>query len=225
MLGVRAPKRTSPFTEIDAIYRHILSQAEDWDGVMDVVAGRHMLLSTPNGTFIDLISPERDEKSDLCTILALLGYSRNDIESCVADLTALFRIDRVAFDLQLYHKSLLDFLFDPTRAGTFYIDKNEMACKFAVAHFKQMSDFASIFFGFMVLYHVTQPDTAVTTALQSFLPKTTGERRSNGTLLDHIASQFIAEFERLYSKSNAELSASIRTRWITWFRESAVHIP
>jgi len=46
VLGLRLPTKTSPFSTLDSLYLYILSQAEDWNSVRDILAMQKILSSS-----------------------------------------------------------------------------------------------------------------------------------------------------------------------------------
>ncbi|KAF9547270.1 hypothetical protein CPC08DRAFT_364986 [Agrocybe pediades] len=104
-LNLRPPFKDLPFTELDALYRHIISKAEDPPTVLDILA---FPILYGGSYFVGHI-----EKT--------LQLEKGDVEIILADLQSLVMIDgnrRVKF----LHQSLRDFLCDSQRAGDLYRD-------------------------------------------------------------------------------------------------------
>ncbi|KAF9539037.1 hypothetical protein CPC08DRAFT_771035 [Agrocybe pediades] len=110
ILNLRPPFKDLPFTELDALYRHIISKAEDPSPVLDVL-GFPVLYGEFNVTYVE----------------KLLQLEEGDVEVMLADLQSLVMIDRKMavfgeIKVKLLHKSLGDFLCDSQRAGELYMD-------------------------------------------------------------------------------------------------------
>ncbi|KAF9550446.1 hypothetical protein CPC08DRAFT_322895 [Agrocybe pediades] len=104
ILNLRPPFKDPPFTELDTLYRHIISKAEDPSTVLDILA-----FPVLYGEFY---------VTDLERILQL---EEGDVEVTLADLQSLVTIDS-NMKVKVLHKSLEDFLCDSQRAGDFYLD-------------------------------------------------------------------------------------------------------
>ncbi|KAF9553074.1 hypothetical protein CPC08DRAFT_246344 [Agrocybe pediades] len=102
---LRPPFKDLPFTELDALYRLIISKAEDLPTVLDILAFPALY-----GRF----SRVRD-------IEAILQLGRGSVEVLLADLHSIITIDDYG-DVKFLHKSLVDFLSDPQRARDLYWD-------------------------------------------------------------------------------------------------------
>ncbi|KAF9553286.1 hypothetical protein CPC08DRAFT_728006 [Agrocybe pediades] len=111
ILNLRPPFKDLPFTELDALYRHIISKAEDPSTVLDI-----------------LCFPLLYGEFDVLYLEKILQLEEGDVEVMLADLQSLVTIDRktTVFDpkikVELLHKSLGDFLCDSQRAGNLYQD-------------------------------------------------------------------------------------------------------
>ncbi|KAF4611467.1 hypothetical protein D9613_004455 [Agrocybe pediades] len=112
ILNLRPPFKDLPFTELDALYRHIISKAEDPSTVLDILAFPILYNAID---FVDFV--EHIEET--------LQLEAGDVEVILADLQSLVTIDsnrRVKF----LHQSLRDFLCDSQRAGDLYRDFSAM---------------------------------------------------------------------------------------------------
>ncbi|KAF9553121.1 hypothetical protein CPC08DRAFT_788363 [Agrocybe pediades] len=111
---LRPAFKDKPFKELDALYRHIISQSDDMSTVLDIL-GFIVLYEGRMGT---------------CDIEMIMQLDQGDVEVTLADLHSI-----VAFQENLsisengtnmvvnfLHKSLADFLSEPQRAGDFYRD-------------------------------------------------------------------------------------------------------
>ncbi|KAF9553211.1 hypothetical protein CPC08DRAFT_242388 [Agrocybe pediades] len=105
---LRPPFRDLPFMELDALYRHIISKAEDVPASLDILA-----------------FPALYGQFGTADIEALLQLEWGSVEVTLADLHSIIGVScpsdsrRCVWTL---HKSLSDFLSDPQRAGDLYRD-------------------------------------------------------------------------------------------------------
>ncbi|KAF9547775.1 hypothetical protein CPC08DRAFT_359293 [Agrocybe pediades] len=112
VMNLRPPFKDLPFTELDALYRHIISKAEDPSTVLDILAFP-ILYEWPIG------GP---------TVEKILQLEDGDVEVILADLQSLVTIGRETMfygesvKVKLLHKSLGDFLCDSQRTGDLYLD-------------------------------------------------------------------------------------------------------
>ncbi|KAF9558753.1 hypothetical protein CPC08DRAFT_547899 [Agrocybe pediades] len=99
---LRPPFKDLPFTELDALYRLIISKAEDISKVLDI-----LVFPALYGDFM------------LTDIEVILQLEQETVEAMLADLHSIVT---VSSSVELLHKSLADFLSDPQRAGDLYRD-------------------------------------------------------------------------------------------------------
>ncbi|KAF9552542.1 hypothetical protein CPC08DRAFT_269092 [Agrocybe pediades] len=105
---LRPPFKDLPFTELDALYRLIISKAENLDTVLDI-----MVFSMLYGA-----------DSECQSIEAILQLEEGSVEVLLADLRSIVAIsgDSNSPYVEFLHKSLYDFLSEPQRAGDLYRD-------------------------------------------------------------------------------------------------------
>ncbi|KAF9558797.1 hypothetical protein CPC08DRAFT_549250 [Agrocybe pediades] len=127
---LRPPFKDLPFTELDALYRLIISKAEDLPTVLDILAFPALY-----GFF-----PVQD-------IEAILQLGRGGVEVLLADLHSIITIDNDG-DVKFLHKSLVDFLSEPQRAGDLYRDLS----KTRLSHVARVISIFSIFSGTSTLW-------------------------------------------------------------------------
>ncbi|KAF9552546.1 hypothetical protein CPC08DRAFT_269253 [Agrocybe pediades] len=104
IFNLRPPFKDLPFTELDALYRLIISKAEDLPIVLDILA------------FTALYSPlvwPRDME-------VIFQLEEGTVEVLLADLHSVVKISDS--NVRFLHKSLADFLSEPQRAGDLYRD-------------------------------------------------------------------------------------------------------
>ncbi|KAF4618760.1 hypothetical protein D9613_009753 [Agrocybe pediades] len=114
VFNVRPAFKDLPFTQLDALYRHIIYNVEDTSKVLDILA---FPLSYRNSAF------------PITLIEVLLQLERGDVEvmlgglqSVVAVAVAYFHRVRDSSYIKFLHKSFADFLSDQQRAGDLYRD-------------------------------------------------------------------------------------------------------
>jgi hypothetical protein len=113
VLGLEVARTALPFSELDALYQHILGSAAHRDRVIQVIS--HCLYSRlPSLPSI---------------ICIMLDCSPNDLYIYMADITPLVVSPRPISDarrevaVKLLHASLGDFLRDASRSGSLYINE------------------------------------------------------------------------------------------------------
>ncbi|KAF5318010.1 hypothetical protein D9619_012183 [Psilocybe cf. subviscida] len=111
VLGLEVSRTKSPFSELDALYHHILAFAAHRDKVLQVLGYCLFLDNLPR---------------TLGAICDTLECSPNDFLIYMADMIPLVTFPQSASDLQgkvtLHHASLGDFLSNQSRSGLLYID-------------------------------------------------------------------------------------------------------
>ena len=109
VLGIRPPQKDLPFSELDALYMHILTGVEDIDSVLDILSS--VIFSSP-GTRRQLLLPQIEE---------FLSLQPGDVELHLGDLSSLvnFGPDQA---IHILHASLADFFVDPARSKEFWIN-------------------------------------------------------------------------------------------------------
>ncbi|KAF9543381.1 hypothetical protein CPC08DRAFT_426445 [Agrocybe pediades] len=121
IFNLRPAFRDLPFTQLDALYRHVITKAEDPSKVLDI-------LSFP------LLYPRSD--FPITVIEVLLQLEQGDVEVMLADLqsvvvVACLKLDYPPFEdvyyIKFLHKSLADFLSDQQRAGDLYRDPSAVS--------------------------------------------------------------------------------------------------
>ncbi|KAF9553802.1 hypothetical protein CPC08DRAFT_216323 [Agrocybe pediades] len=101
---LRPPFKDLPFTELDALYRLIISKAEELPTVLDILA-----------------FPALYGYYCLRDIEAILQLEPRSVVVLLADLYSIVTIGDYG-DVKFLHKSLTDFLAEPQRAGDLYQD-------------------------------------------------------------------------------------------------------
>ncbi|KAF9553500.1 hypothetical protein CPC08DRAFT_226653 [Agrocybe pediades] len=103
---LRPPFKDLPFTELDALYRLIISKAEDLPTVLDILS------------FPALYGLEQTKYIEV-----ILRLEQGSVEVLLADLHSIVTISNGMYvSVRFLHKSLADFLSEPQRAGDLYRD-------------------------------------------------------------------------------------------------------
>jgi len=110
ILGLRPKGKDLPFSELDALYRYILTSVEDTTTTVQIIA---TVLTSSIPRYIDVLA-------------SILDLSPSDIKPCLIDLGSLVKWD---YWLNVLHASLGDFLFDEARSQELYIDRRSIHTK------------------------------------------------------------------------------------------------
>ncbi|KAF9555784.1 hypothetical protein CPC08DRAFT_120452 [Agrocybe pediades] len=127
---LRPPFKDLPFTELDALYRLIISKAEDLPTVLDILA-------------FPALYPYSTTLEDIEVILQL---EQGSVEVVLADLHSI--VTTSDGYVEFLHKSLADFLSEPQRAGDLYRDLSRMR----LSHAARVISIYSIFLGTSTLW-------------------------------------------------------------------------
>ena len=128
VLGLRPAQRLMPFAELDALYIHVLSSAEDLEVVLKILALRILGL-----------------EATTTSMEALLGLEYGDIPVLLGDLGSLVQCVPMStlsqtpdLNVQIFHASLKDFLFDKSRSNNMYLDPRLRHAEFAHLGFRYL---------------------------------------------------------------------------------------
>ncbi|KAF9553253.1 hypothetical protein CPC08DRAFT_673434 [Agrocybe pediades] len=113
VFNLRPAFKDLPFTQLDALYRHIITKAEDPSKVLDILA-----------------FPLLYHYSDfpITVIEVLLQLEQGDAEVTLADLhSVVVATPGKDSNIDFLHKSLADFLSDQQRAGDLYRDPSAVS--------------------------------------------------------------------------------------------------
>lgn len=121
MQGAAQIATTSPFSQLDALYTSILSQAGDKLTLTDILHAHFFVTSDQR--------QHRKHRLTLPQALNILDhkYTRTVIRSCIADVSAIARLEDQ--DLIFYHASLTNYLMDRSRSGEHFIDLDAFNAK------------------------------------------------------------------------------------------------
>ena len=112
ILDLRPKGKDLPFSELDALYRYVLSSVEDPTTTVDIIATALTFIHGP----------------DKAALTDILDLSPSDIKLHLIDLGSLVEYGEDDF-LEILHASLGDFLFDESRSQELYIDRRSIHTK------------------------------------------------------------------------------------------------
>jgi hypothetical protein len=131
ILDLRPKGKDLPFAELDALYRHVLSSAEDTPTAVQIIANVLTLRY----------------RVHIATLTEILDLSPGDVKLCLIDLGSL--VEYGTHPLKILHASLDDFLFDEARSQELYIDRRSIHTKITQAllcgYLKGVSDWGKRF--------------------------------------------------------------------------------
>ena len=128
ILGVSKSGNDAPFAELDAVYRHVLSNISPYnrEKVMEVLAFLILTSSAPKSMHID--GPRLAVFYNYLprTIERVLRYEQGDLYIYFLDMQSIVRVpvpsNQDVEELRFYHASFSDFLLDQSRSGDYFID-------------------------------------------------------------------------------------------------------
>ncbi|KAF5327399.1 hypothetical protein D9619_004070 [Psilocybe cf. subviscida] len=212
--GLRPVTKSSPFAQLDAIYTYVLSQVEDWEAAMDVLAAQIFLQKNSNISF------------GLDEVLQPLGHEVDDLASYVSDLVAIVKFHHYSgrSTLQFYHASLSDFLCDSTRSGVYYIGLTAFTERLVVAHIKGIRDGLTFFHSLLIVRCVRQSMPSINEALTSYPPEFHPHPYLDESLRYwHVTIiSFLKELHSLHFRRDKQLYQLALRNWLTWFRNMGV---
>ena len=122
ILGLRPVHRDLPFSELDALYIHILSTLEE----------PHRTLLVIGILFVMVPYASDNYRCTISGVEHLLGLDVGDVELLLADMASLISLEGDEIKtIRILHASFSDFLFDSSRSGAFAIDRKTMHTRMA----------------------------------------------------------------------------------------------
>ena len=130
---LRAPPGDTPFAQLDFLYTHITSNANNRHGILKVLGqllvarnmlSEHDILGSPANSS----SPKRLE--------AILRLKPGDIRRILTDMHSLLKIGSNDEDIKILHASFPDFLFDPLRSKDFIINTTEARVELGLGYIR-----------------------------------------------------------------------------------------
>jgi hypothetical protein len=109
IFGISGPGKHTPFAQLDALYLHIFNMVEDLPRVLEIMSCLFLLPPYLNMEDIE----------------DLLFYNRGDIQLILCDLHSVLNVPEITEggSLGVFHASLRDFLMDPNRSGTLFLNE------------------------------------------------------------------------------------------------------
>ncbi|KAF5327395.1 hypothetical protein D9619_004078 [Psilocybe cf. subviscida] len=213
VLGLRPVTKSSPFTQLDAIYTYVLSQVEDWEAAKDVLAGQIF-----NSSYLSNWAKWPGLSITLRDILKPLGRETGDVASYVSDLMAIVRYNHGSDNLMFYHASLSDFLCDSTRSGVYHIDLSAFTERLAVARIKGTGNKAFLLLSLSIVCYVRQSTPSINEALTSNPPEFHPRRHFSRKNVTRVIVPFLEHLHSLYFQEDKQLYQLALRNWLTWFR-------
>jgi hypothetical protein len=131
IFGIGGNGKHTPFSELDALYLHIFSMVEDQylPQVLEIMSCLYFLHSD--------FSPRVDN------IENLFFYDRGDAHLILIDLHSILDVPDITSrrPLRIFHASLQDFLMDPNRSGTFFLDEGIARARLAQCFIRHIHNF------------------------------------------------------------------------------------
>jgi hypothetical protein len=114
ILGIDChPNNDDPFSQLDALYDHILCSVQDAD-LLKQLLGMMVIPRTDNDGFGDYTSPSMIE--------TLLSLPSGRLYLLLSDLKSLINLGGPDEPIKFFHASLSDFLLDGARSGEWRVD-------------------------------------------------------------------------------------------------------
>jgi hypothetical protein len=114
ILDLRPKGKDLPFSELDALYKNVLSSVADTTTTVDIIATALCLIE---------FGPRKPALADI------LDLSLSDIKLHLIDIGSLVEYGEYGNLLKILHASLDDFLFDQSRSQELYIDRRSIHTK------------------------------------------------------------------------------------------------
>ena len=167
ILGVSKSGDDAPFAELDAVYRHVLSNISPYnrEKVIEVLAFLILTSSAPKSVFIDGGAVFYDYLPR--TVERVLRYEQGDLYIYFLDMQSIVRVPEPSTqyveELRFYHASFSDFLLDESRSGEYFIDIGKAHAHLTICWRRYWEDRSgyldrhqSIFIMRNLLHHCTQ---------------------------------------------------------------------
>jgi len=129
ILGIGGTGKHTPFSELDALYLHIFSTVEYLPRVLEIMSCLYFLHSH--------FYPRVDN------IENLLFYTQGDVHLILIDMHSILDVPDITSSkpLDVFHASLQDFLMDPNRSGTFFLDESIARARLAQCFLRHIPNF------------------------------------------------------------------------------------
>jgi type III secretion system FlhB-like substrate exporter len=167
ILGVSKSGNDAPFSELDAVYHHVLSNISphNREKVIEVLAFLILTSSAPKSVVIDDKGVFYDYLPR--TVERVLRYEPGDLYIYFLDMQSIVRVPEPSTlyveELRFYHASFSDFLLDQSRSGEYFIDIGKAHAHLTICWRRYWEDWSgyldrhqSIFIMRNLLHHCTQ---------------------------------------------------------------------
>ena len=118
ILGIRPAQRDLPFAQLDALYRHILANAEEIEQILEILS------------FLLFFDPDYLFGWESTNIEEFLALQPGSVELYLGDLSSLVSVGPDK-RINILHSSLTDFFVDPTRSKELWINRQARHTLFA----------------------------------------------------------------------------------------------
>ena len=113
-----------PFSQLDALYHHILASVADQKRVLEIL----------------LCILHHDLETSYSVLQAVYGYQVGEVQTILCGMHSLLDIpdgNSVKAKFNFYHKSMLDFLLDHSQAGHLYVSPSNAIASIVISLFNQ----------------------------------------------------------------------------------------
>ena len=104
------PGKKSPFSELDALYHHILGSVDDIRATLSVLS---LYLATP---YVQIMFKSTEAVEEF------LSLEQGDVQLVLSHLSSIVSHDESFKEVKIMHASFVDFLLDKRRSTVFHID-------------------------------------------------------------------------------------------------------
>ncbi|KAF5310022.1 hypothetical protein D9619_010284 [Psilocybe cf. subviscida] len=215
VLGIVPIGKNSPFSQLDAVYTYILSQADNQEVVKDLLSAQllHNTFNRDNRVLQPIILPIK-------TILSTYNparYGRALItNSCASELTAILQFQ--GNQLKFYHASFTDFLENKSRSGEYHIDIGAFGAKILPALWmKAPESMSSALTALELFITLKKPTPEITKAFLTISPAST---KNPNLILKYNSNNAIRIFKsiyRLYYHDDVKTYKKILHQWASWY--------
>ncbi|KAF5312291.1 hypothetical protein D9619_003568 [Psilocybe cf. subviscida] len=217
--GIAPVAKNSPFSQLDAVYMYILSQADDQEAAKDLLAAKLLHNDLNDDERVWPPNPIRPPIKTILSIYHPTRYGLSLIESCASELAALLRFQ--GDELKFYHASLGDFLEDPSRSGEYHVDVDVFCAKILPAIWmKAPESQASALMGVELLIRLQNPTPDITKAFRTISPASTKDPDVFFDLSPD-ANLIFKSIHRLYYHDDVKSYRKILRQWIWWYVSSS----
>jgi len=99
-----------PYAELNALYHHVLSTVDDVEAVKQVLGVFLVVNSMGSSSIINSVD----------SMDTFLGWQCGETKACLSQLASIIACDAKG-GISIFHATLLEFLFDPSRSIHFYL--------------------------------------------------------------------------------------------------------